>query len=82
MKIRLYSVRDHKSGFWPPMQDINDAVAQRNFAYMINNNPTVGFAPMDYDLYFVGTFDDESGLMQPEKVPQFVCAAGDVYEKS
>lgn len=82
MKKRMYSVRDHKAGFWPPMEDINDAVAQRNFSYLLHNNQQVGFAPMDYDLYFVGNFDDVSGIFEPEKVPQFICGAGDVYEKS
>lgn len=74
MKYPVYSVRDVQVGFNQPMTDINDNVAKRNFTFAINNpdNGVMNFQPKDYDLYRVGYFDTESGVMESETVPVLI----------
>lgn len=75
MESRLYSIRDRKVGFMAPVIDTNDETARRNFSMAVINRDSLYMAfPDDYDLYFVGTFDSESGLVSPVD-PVFVCSA-------
>ena len=81
MKYPVYSVRDVQVGFNQPMTDLNDNVAKRNFSFAVNNpdNGVMNFQPKDYDLYRVGEFDTESGLLIPESVPVLVVNGASVY---
>lgn len=73
MRINMYSIRDIHNGFMSPSLDTNHATAKRNFALMINNNPGVlGFRPADFDLYWLGTFDTDSGQAENLEVVEFV----------
>lgn len=64
MKYPVYSYRDAKVGFGQPIVDSNDLSAKRGFAYAINNSVGVmGFQPGDFDLYHIGTFDSETGMI-------------------
>lgn len=66
MILSVYAVRDIHTGFLSPTVDQNDETAKRNFAFMINNNPgVIAFRPADFDLYLIGSFDSENGLMVP-----------------
>lgn len=73
MKFNVYAIRDVHVGFLAPSLDQNDETAKRNFALMVNNNPGVlGFRPSDFDLYNIGQFDADSGLMEPIVPIEFV----------
>lgn len=62
MKQLVFSVRDSKVGFMPPVVDQSEASAIRNFKYaMSNHDSLMGFAPKDFDLYLVAYFDSDSG---------------------
>lgn len=75
MKYGIYSVRDNKVGFGAPFVDISDQTAIRGFAFAVNQKVEVmSFAPQDYDLYRVGSFDTEKGEVVPENVPQFIAS--------
>lgn len=75
MEQRLYSIRDRKSGYLPPVVDVNDETAKRNFAFAIQRGDSMYLAfPDDYDLYFVGTYETESGEITPCN-PLFVASA-------
>lgn len=80
MKKRYYSIRDVKAGFMDLQPDVNDDTAKRNFAYAVNNVETIAFAPNDFDLYFVGEFDTNSGLFFPENIPVLVASGGEVFD--
>lgn len=81
MKYPMYCVRDVQVGFNSPMVDINDNTATRNFTMAVNdpNNGVMHFSPADYDLYRVGTFDTESGLVEPEPVPVHIVSGSSVF---
>lgn len=76
MKYNLYLYRDHlKNDFSLPMIEVNDQVMTRNFENLCKTDPSMSFAPGDYDLFKVGTFDTESGLFET-KVPEFIVNGG------
>lgn len=60
MKVDMYAIKDVVSGaFAPPFLGKNDAVAIRSFRKTLGQNPF----PDDYELYLIGGYDDETGLV-------------------
>lgn len=78
MKYGIYCYRDIKVGFMPPQCDQNDQTAIRGFAYAINNNNVMNFSPKDYDLYKVGEFDVDKGVINALKVPVLIASGVNV----
>lgn len=75
MKQRVYAIRDKKAGFLSPLVDVNDETAKRNFGFAVQRGDSMFLAfPDDYDLYFIGEYETESGEISPCK-PLFVCSA-------
>ena len=76
-------VRDAKTGFYPPQIEQNLMSAKRNFAMMINNSEgVVGYAPNDFDFYYVADFDSEKGEMIPVcPIEQLATGVGVFNEK-
>lgn len=79
MVYPVYSYRDAKVGFGAPTIDLNDQTAIRLFSYKVNNSDgLMGFAAQDWDLYKIGTFDSEKGVMVSE-TPVLVVSGSSVY---
>lgn len=81
---RLYSVRDSLSRFFDPRVELNDAVALRNFtASVLDDSPgnLLNSCPADYSLFYVGAFDDDTGVLIPEPVPVLIANASSVLIK-
>lgn len=75
MKYPVFAVRDVKTCFYPPQVNQNEEDAIRGFAMMINNpSGVIGFAPKDFDLYKIGTFDTEKGVIDPLTPIEYVVA--------
>lgn len=75
MKVREYSVKDHKFAFSEPFQAPDDAVAHRYFAMIVNSaeaRNVMAFAPSDFDLYCIAEFDTESGQVTPIYPVEFI----------
>lgn len=81
MKYPLYCVRDVKQAFWSPQIEMNDAVAVRNFSFMVNTNNIPAFSPNDFDFYRVGEFDSQKGTIEALDVPEFVCSGSSVFNE-
>ena len=78
----MYSVRDVKTFFMPPQIAQNEEDAKRQFAMMINNGDSIlGFAPKDFDLFYVGNFDSEKGEIVPVQPVVFVVAGTGVFNE-
>lgn len=78
----IYVVRDIKTTFLTPTFDMNDESAIRNFSYAINNTDGIlGFSPSDFDLFKIGTFDNEKGFLDKSDflVPEFIVSGGAVF---
>lgn len=82
MKYPIFSIRDNKANFGLPWCDLSENTARRGFAFQINNpDGIMNFAPKDYDLYKIGVFDNESGLVVNLDIPEFVVAGTAVFNE-
>lgn len=70
MKYAIYSVRDILNGFGALMCDHNDKTAIRNFCAAFRS--AAGVDSRDYDLFRIGTFDTETGMIVPESSPALI----------
>lgn len=82
MLLKCYSIRDSKAEIYeicPPF--LTRAVALRWFEQMVNNpqNPW-SRNPEDYDLFEIGEFNQDTGMMIPGVSPTHVAKAID-YKK-
>ncbi|AXH77037.1 MAG: nonstructural protein [Microviridae sp.] len=77
MIIRAYSIFDVKgSVFHTPWFQHTDALAMRTLHDLVNDpSTTIGRHPADFRLYFIGTYDDQLGLMMPVTPLAHVCEA-------
>ena len=77
----VYAIYDSAAHvFTAPAIDISDASAVRGFQQAIANSCSVmNFKPDDFSLYQVGTFDVETGELEPLTPPSrlFVGSDGD-----
>lgn len=81
MKYGIYSYRDAKAkAFMPPQCDQNDATAIRGFSYAVNNNDIMNFSPGDYELFKLGEFDVDTGIINAENVPILLKSGVSVFE--
>lgn len=79
MKYPIYTYRDLKVGFMPVQCDQSDQSAIRGFSYAINGQTgMMNFAPKDFDLYKVGEFDTETGVIEP-CVPTLLVSGASVF---
>lgn len=79
--FKLYCIRDTKSGQWQaPVPDHNDATMRRGLAAGLTEHDLRSFAPSDFEVYNVGTFDPESGLIN-SCVPEYVCCVADIVRE-
>lgn len=65
--FKCYSVRDAKvESFSTPFYKKSEGEALRDIQRLVNDKSTnVGMFPEDFDLYFVGEFDDSDGKFIP-----------------
>ena len=80
MKFNLYSFRDVKTSFGQPFCEQSDEAAKRGFSFAVNNPEGImNFAPTDFELYRIGTFNAVSGQLEPEQVPVFIVNGSSVF---
>lgn len=74
---KLYSIRDQKSEtFNPPFLQHSHGEAERTFGELANDTKTqIGKHPTDYDLYYLGQFDTNSGKFELLDAPEHHIAA-------
>lgn len=68
MKFKIYSVYDNKTGIYArPFFARSDAEAQRAFQYNGTTDPFMRMNSVDYDLVYLGDFDDQTAIIVPAK---------------
>lgn len=65
MKLKLYSVKDELNGFMAPMVFPNSATAIRAFKLDAENNPLIKANPNDYNIYYIGELETDTGEITP-----------------
>ena len=77
MNYRMYTIRDTKGEvFHPPFYKKTHGEAERDFRTLVNDDKSMQFKyPEDFDLYYVGDYDDQSGKIVPQDSPQHIIKA-------
>lgn len=80
MILKMFTIRDSKGGFYDiPHFTRSHGDAERGFQKLAQSKDSkVGQFPEDYDLYYLGDYDDETGLIKPLDTPQHVLKAVDI----
>lgn len=76
MKVPLFCIRDSLTAFKVPFPARNEADAARMFRFAVNDGQSdVYKIRQDSQLWFVGEFDDDTGVIVSE--PRLVVSGGD-----
>lgn len=72
MVLKMFSVRDSKGEkFHPPFFKSTHGEAERDFAQMVRDEKSLANKfPEDFDLYYIGLYDDLTGKMETLDTPQ------------
>jgi len=83
MELRIYSIRDAKAELYnQPFFQKTHGEAERNFTQLVNDQKSmVSQFPDDFDLYFVGTYDDQKGVLKSLDTPQHIMKAISVTKR-
>lgn len=75
----LVSVFDKVSQLYSPvMTEVNKDSAIRNFKIGAKQNAQISACPQDYDLRFLGYFNDETGCVYSQSEPEILFEAKDL----
>lgn len=80
--MMLYSIKDIKGDFSHVITFANDDQARRNLVFLLNTNELYKRYPSDFIVYRVGRFDFDSGRIDPENTPVYLCDLGEIKEES
>ncbi len=83
IKYGVYVVKDLKTTYMTPMIDNNDESAKRGFMNAMLNpaNTVFRMNPQDFELYRIGYYDSETGVIEPcDK--ELICTGGVVVHDS
>jgi len=77
MLLRVYSIRDAKAEVYnQPWFAKTHGEAERNFTQLTRDQKSqVSQFPEDYDLYYLGTYDDQTGMVESLGTPQHMIKA-------
>jgi len=85
MKVEMYSIYDKKTKVYQqPMFSVNRGSMLREFSDFLKNrgkDTMMAKYPGDYHLCRVGWFDEDLGLVEGQKNPDFICYVNDLIEK-
>lgn len=77
MLLKAFSIRDSKAEvFNTPFFQKTHGEAERSFQALVKDEKTmVSQYPTDYDLYYIGDYDDQSGELIGLDTPQHIVKA-------
>lgn len=77
MQLKVYAIRDQKTEFYNrPFYCHTHGEAERNFKHLVQDqNSVVSKNPEDYDLWYLGTFNDQDGKLDPCPAPEHIINA-------
>lgn len=83
MKI-VCSVFDKKASvFCTPFFSQNQSTAVRDFSFGVQDpNSQISSFAGDYDLFVLGSWDEEAGSLCPHDKPEFICNGGQFSKES
>lgn len=81
-RLKAFSIRDTKGECYsPPFYKVTAGEAERDFRSMAADEKTmISTYPEDFDLFYVGEFDDETGKFVPLDTPSHIMKALDAQK--
>lgn len=79
----LFAVRDSKAEFYaPPFVKMSRGEAERDFQTLVRDEKSkIHMYPEDYDLFELGTYDENTGKIVPHDTPRHMMKAIDLKQK-
>lgn len=76
MKHRMYVIKDELTGFTPNiMMMANDAEATRALKIAVDDEGSmINKSPEDYSIYYMGTYETETGALMTEQPTKIASA--------
>lgn len=72
--VNLYVIKDVKGNFNSAVMSFpNDDIAKRSVPFMVEQNETFRRYPEDFVVFRIGQFNYESGIIDPESTPVYIC---------
>ena len=83
MNLKIYSIKDAKAEYFTqPFFKKTHGEAERDFTTLCRDEKSqINQFPEDYDLWYLGDYDDNSGKMSPLDTPQHIIKAVQVISK-
>lgn len=83
MQLKIYSIRDSKGEVYnTPFFQKTHGEAERNFRQLVSDEKSlVSKYPLDFNLYYLGDYDDQTGKIEPLKAPQHIMEAAAAIPK-
>jgi len=80
MQLKIFTIRDSKGEVYnTPFFQKSHGEAERSFRELVNDEKSmVSKYPDDFDLYFVGEYNDQTGTISSLETPQHVVKAVNV----
>lgn len=82
MERKIYSIRDSKSeAYGLPFYQHTHGEAERSFAKLASDSQsTVNQFPEDFDLYYIGNYNDQTGTIAALDTPQHIQKAVNIKQ--
>lgn len=83
MLLKVYSIRDRKTEMYnTPWFQKSHGEAERSFTSMaMDEKTTINQYPEDYDLYFIGEYNSDTGCLIPLDSPLHVSKAIEILDR-
>jgi len=77
MQLKMFTIRDSKGEvFHPPFFNHTHGEAERNFHELTKDEKSmIAKYPEDYDLYYLGTYDNQTGKITSLETPEHMVKA-------
>lgn len=77
MTLKVYAIRDSKAQVYnTPFFQKSHGEAERSFDQLVKDEKSmVAKYPDDFDLYYIGEYDDQDGVLKPQATPQHIAKA-------
>lgn len=82
MELKIFTIKDQKAAIYhAPFFKKSHAEAERDFRELVKDDKTmISKYPQDFDLYYIGTYDDSIGQITCLDTPHHILKAADAAQ--
>ena len=72
MILKMYALKDELNGFTPVIPFTSDELAKRYLKDQYESNPTVKNTPADFSIWYIASYDTDTGILSQSDQPTLV----------